>query len=86
MSDRIGFPKALMPKLRNSTYFRSGGDLLPESLHRTYKEGAAGDTETVYMFGGRTLFLHLDVGEGLYLGTENVVGLYDITVCFSLNV
>ena len=52
----------------------------------TYKEGAAGDTETVYMFGGRTLFLHLDVGEGLYLGTENVVGLYDITVCFSLNV
>ena len=52
----------------------------------TYKEGAAGDTETVYMFGGRTLFLHLDVGEGLYLRTENVVGLYDITVCFSLSV
>ena len=37
------------------------------------------------MFGGRTLFLHLDVGEGLYLRTEDVVGLYDITVCFSLN-
>ena len=48
-----------------------------------YKEGAAGDTETVYMFGGRTLFLHLDVGEGLYLKTDNVVRLYDITVCFS---
>ena len=38
------------------------------SLNMFYKEGAAGDTETVYMFGGRTLFLHLDVGEGLYHG------------------